>query len=78
MMSKDLEDNGVIVASAAQAAIPASTSGGASGNITPLGWLFSSSSRRFVTPGTYHWTAEIVSGAPSLVGKTITGTIKVL
>jgi hypothetical protein len=58
---------------AAMAASPPSTTGGASGNVTALS-NFEASSRRFVAPGIYRWTA-VASGPLPWNGRTLGGTI---
>jgi len=59
---------------AATAADVPSTSGGASGNVTTLTGG-QSSARKFVTPGTYHWTATTAGGPAPWTGVTLSGTI---
>jgi len=59
---------------AATAANPASTTGGASGDVTVLTGG-QSSRRRFDTPGTYKWTAVTGGGQAPWTGQTLSGTI---
>ena len=61
---------------AATATTPPSTDGDSTGNITPLA-SNASSTRRFLTPGTYTWTATVTSGAAPFPGQATTGTITV-
>jgi hypothetical protein len=58
----------------ATAASPASTTGGASGNVTALAGG-QSSRRQFLTPGTYKWTTTAAGGPAPWPGQTQSGTI---
>lgn len=62
--------------SAARPAVPASTIGGSSGDVTAIK-PGQSTKRKFVTPGTYHWTATLGGSSPPFSGQTTTGTIVV-
>jgi len=62
--------------SAALATDPPSPLGGTSGNITTL-TPGQQATRKFVTPGVYHWTATVSGGVPPYTGATSTGTITV-
>jgi hypothetical protein len=59
---------------AALAATPPSTVGGSSGNVTNLS-AGQTSKRRFVTPGTYTWTATVSGSVPPFTGVTVTQQI---
>lgn len=59
---------------AATAANPASTSGGASGNVTTLTGG-QTSRRRFMTPGTYRWTMTATGGPAPWNGQTLAGAV---
>jgi len=59
---------------AATAPSPASTIGGASGNVTTLTGG-QSSRRQFLTPGTYHWTVTPTGGPAPWPGQVLAGTI---
>ena len=55
---------------------PPATDGGTEGNVTNiLGYGYST--RKFVTPGVYHWTATVSGGIPPYTGATVTGIITV-
>lgn len=60
--------------SAATAPSPLPAVGGTTGNLTPLKGG-QSSTRRFLTPGTYRWTATASGGPDPWPGQTVTGTI---
>lgn len=62
---------------AATAASSIPTYGGSTGNIPPITTTQGSTTRRFMTAGTYNWTATISGGIPPFTGQTITGTITV-
>jgi len=55
---------------------PPSSTGGASGNVTTL-QSYEGSNRRFVTPGTYTYTATVTSPTPPFTDYTVTGQIVV-
>ncbi len=57
-------------------AVPASSTGGASGNVTTLA-TNQSSRRRFLTAGTYRWTMTVTAGKSPWNGQKLTGTIVV-
>jgi hypothetical protein len=59
---------------AATAASPPSTTGGSTGNISPLSG-FQPSNRRFMTPGTYRWTATAGGSPAAIAGQTLSGTL---
>lgn len=60
--------------SVALAASPASTTGGASGNVAPISGA-QTSRRRFSTLGSYQWTATAGGASAPWAGQTVTGTI---
>lgn len=60
--------------SAATASSPLPAAGGTTGNLTPLSGG-QSSTRKFLTPGTYRWTATASGGPEPWPGQTVTGTI---
>lgn len=62
---------------AAMAADNPSTSGGASGNVTPLTSDQCCSNRKFLAPGAYTWTATVSGSIPPFTGATVTGVIHV-
>jgi len=63
--------------SAATAATPVPDFGGTTGNVTPLTTSQAQSTRQFLTPGVYEWTATLYGGVPPYTGATWSGSITV-